>query len=50
VTFEIDDITDWMYTRHGKITGGLSIKYLLDQIPEHERSDEQRAVLSMFEP
>ncbi|MDR2158679.1 MAG: DUF2314 domain-containing protein [Treponema sp.] len=50
VTFEIDDITDWMYTRHGKITGGLSIKYLLDQIPEHERDDEQRAILAMFEP
>jgi uncharacterized protein YegJ (DUF2314 family) len=49
VTFEIDGITDWMYTRHGKIIGGLSIKYLLEQIPEHERDDEQRAVLAMFE-
>jgi uncharacterized protein YegJ (DUF2314 family) len=49
VTFEIDDITDWMYTRHGTIVGGRSIKYLLDQIPEHERDDEQRAVLAMFE-
>jgi uncharacterized protein YegJ (DUF2314 family) len=49
VTFQIDDITDWMYTRHGIIVGGRSIKYLLDQIPEHERDDEQRAVLAMFE-
>jgi uncharacterized protein YegJ (DUF2314 family) len=50
VTFEIDGITDWMYTRHGKIAGGLSIRYLLDQIPEHERNDEQRAILAMFGP
>ena len=50
VTFEIDDITDWMYTRRGKIAGGLSIKYLLEQIPEHERSGEQRAILAMFDP
>jgi uncharacterized protein YegJ (DUF2314 family) len=50
VTFQIDNITDWMYTRRGKIIGGRSIKYLLDRIPEHERDDEQRAILAMFEP
>ncbi|MDR1618277.1 MAG: DUF2314 domain-containing protein [Treponema sp.] len=49
VTFEIDGITDWMYTSRGTIIGGRSIKYLLDQIPEHERDNEQRGVLAMFE-
>jgi uncharacterized protein YegJ (DUF2314 family) len=48
VNFNIDDITDWMFTRAGKITGGLSIKYLLEQIPEHERDEEQRRILGMF--
>ncbi|MDR1586523.1 MAG: DUF2314 domain-containing protein, partial [Treponema sp.] len=47
--FSADEITDWMYTKDGKIIGGLSIKYLLEQIPEHERSREQRALLEMFE-
>ncbi|MDR1318085.1 MAG: AMP-binding protein [Treponema sp.] len=49
VSFSADEITDWMYTRDGKIIGGLSIKYLLEQIPEHERGGEQRALLEMFE-
>jgi uncharacterized protein YegJ (DUF2314 family) len=48
LSFSIDDITDWMYTRDGKIIGGLSIKYLLEQIPENERDKEQREVLSLF--
>ncbi|MDR1419648.1 MAG: DUF2314 domain-containing protein [Treponema sp.] len=43
------DITDWMFTRKGKIVGGLSIKHLLEQIPPGERDDEERAVLAMFE-
>jgi uncharacterized protein YegJ (DUF2314 family) len=49
VSFSAGDITDWMYTSKGKIIGGLSIKYLLEQIPEHERSEEQKIVLKQFE-
>jgi uncharacterized protein YegJ (DUF2314 family) len=50
IDFNIEEVTDWMFTREGKITGGLSIKYLLEQIPEHERDEEQRRILKMFEP
>jgi uncharacterized protein YegJ (DUF2314 family) len=49
VEFNIEEITDWMFTHEGKINGGLSIKYLLEQIPEHERDEEQRRILGMFE-
>ena len=49
VIFSADEITDWMYTRNGKIVGGRSIKYLLEQIPQTRRSTEQRAILTMFE-
>jgi uncharacterized protein YegJ (DUF2314 family) len=49
VSFSVDEITDWMYIKDGKIIGGLSIRHLLEQIPEHERSGEQRALLEMFE-
>jgi len=48
VIFEMDTITDWMYVRGGKITGGDSIKYLLEQIPENQRSDRERELLRMF--
>ena len=48
VEFLVDEITDWMYIREGKITGGLSIKYLLEQIPENRRSDGQKKLLQMF--
>jgi len=48
VSFSADDITDWMYTSNGKIIGGLSIKHLLEQIAEHERSEEQRDILKML--
>jgi uncharacterized protein YegJ (DUF2314 family) len=48
VDFNIEEVTDWMFTREGKITGGLSIKYLLEQIPEYERDEEQRRILEMF--
>jgi uncharacterized protein YegJ (DUF2314 family) len=50
INFDIEGITDWMFTRAGRITGGLSIKYLLEQIPEPERNEEQRRILKMFEP
>jgi uncharacterized protein YegJ (DUF2314 family) len=49
VSFNIEEITDWMFTAGGKITGGRSIKYLLEQIPEPERDAEQRRILKMFE-
>ncbi|MDR1238581.1 MAG: DUF2314 domain-containing protein [Treponema sp.] len=46
---DIEEITDWMFTQGGKITGGRSIKFFLEQIPEHERDEEQRRILEMFE-
>jgi uncharacterized protein YegJ (DUF2314 family) len=49
VAFNASEISDWAYIHDGKIIGGLSIKYLLEQIPEHERSEEQRAILTMFD-
>jgi len=48
VIFEIDAITDWMYVRDGKITGGESIKYLVEKIPEDRRSDRERELLRML--
>ncbi|MDR0878925.1 MAG: DUF2314 domain-containing protein [Treponema sp.] len=48
LSFSTDDITDWMYIHDGKIIGGLSIKYLLEQIPENERDKDQQAVRSLF--
>jgi uncharacterized protein YegJ (DUF2314 family) len=49
ILIDIEEITDWMFTREGKITGGLSIKFLLEQIPEPDRDEEQRRILEMFE-
>jgi len=49
VNFNVDLITDWMFTRNGRIIGGHSIRYLLEQIPETERTDSQRRMLRMFE-
>jgi uncharacterized protein YegJ (DUF2314 family) len=49
VAFNASEISDWVYIRDGKIAGGLSIKYLLEQIPEYELSEEQRAILAMFD-
>ncbi|MDR1100690.1 MAG: DUF2314 domain-containing protein [Treponema sp.] len=49
MNFDIEEITDWMFTWEGKIMGGLSIKYLLEQIPEYERDEEQRRILGMFD-
>jgi uncharacterized protein YegJ (DUF2314 family) len=48
VSFNTDLITDWMYTRSDKIIGGYSIKYLLENIPEDRRSEEQQKILDMF--
>ena len=49
VNFNADLITDWMFTKDGRIIGGHSIRYLLEQIPEAERTDGQRRTLRMFE-
>ena len=49
VALDMDAITDWMYVRDGKIAGGRSIKYLLEKIPEGQRSEGQRKILRMFE-
>jgi len=49
VNFCADSITDWMFTRDGRIVGGYSIRHLLEQIPEEERTDSQRRTLQMFE-
>jgi uncharacterized protein YegJ (DUF2314 family) len=48
VMFDTDTITDWMYVRGGRIIGGDSIKYLLEKIPEDQRSDEERELLRML--
>ena len=49
VMFDVDEITDWMYTQNGRIIGGRSIQYLLEQIPEAQRSEEQRRILLRFD-
>ena len=47
--FDEEMITDWMYIRNGKISGGRSIKYLIETIPESRRSEGQRKMLEMFD-
>jgi len=49
VSFSADSVTDWMFTRDGRIVGGYSIRYLLEQIPESERTAGQLRTLRMFE-
>ena len=49
VSFIPDNITDWMYVKNGEIIGGRSIKYLLEQIPEKERTERQNRLLEMFD-
>jgi uncharacterized protein YegJ (DUF2314 family) len=48
VSFDADSITDWMYVRGDKIIGGYSIKYLLEKIPENQRSEGEQELLQMF--
>jgi uncharacterized protein YegJ (DUF2314 family) len=48
VTFSMDEITDWMYVRNGKIIGGDSIKYFLEKVPEYQRREGERELLRMF--
>ena len=49
VAFEIDAVTDWMFVQDGKISGGRSIKYLLEKIPENQRNVRQQKLLQMFD-
>ncbi len=49
VMIDIDSISDWMYVKAGKIIGGKSIKYLIEKIPEDERTGEYDEILSMFD-
>jgi uncharacterized protein YegJ (DUF2314 family) len=49
IIIDTDKITDWMYIQDGKIIGGRSIKYLLEKIPETQRSEGQKKILLMFE-
>ncbi|MCL2193218.1 MAG: DUF2314 domain-containing protein [Treponema sp.] len=49
VSFSADSISDWMFTRNGRIVGGHSIRYLLERIPEYNRTDGQRRTLQMFD-
>jgi uncharacterized protein YegJ (DUF2314 family) len=48
IIFDTEIITDWMYMQNGKIIGGYSIKYLLEKIPEDQRSEKEQKLLSMF--
>ncbi|GHU08370.1 hypothetical protein FACS1894151_04170 [Spirochaetia bacterium] len=48
VPFALDDITDWMFVSGGRIIGGLSIKYLIEKIPEMERDARLNGLLERF--
>jgi uncharacterized protein YegJ (DUF2314 family) len=48
VSIDIEQISDWMYTRNGIIEGGRSIRYFLEQIPLPDRTEEEQALLEMF--
>jgi len=49
IIIDTDKVTDWMYIQDEKIIGGRSIKYLLEKIPETQRSEDQKKILKMFE-
>jgi uncharacterized protein YegJ (DUF2314 family) len=49
VEFFLDDISDWMYMKQGRIQGGQSIKYLIEKIPPADRDDALRQYLELFE-
>jgi uncharacterized protein YegJ (DUF2314 family) len=48
-SFSVDDICDWMFFKDGKIKGGLSVKYLIEEIPPHERDEELERLLELFD-
>jgi uncharacterized protein YegJ (DUF2314 family) len=49
VPFLIENISDWMYTRGEKIIGGRSIKFLIESIPDPDRSAETAAYYEKFQ-
>ena len=49
VSFDKDAVSDWMYIKKGKIIGGYSIKYLIEQIPQPDREPDLRRYYEMFE-
>jgi uncharacterized protein YegJ (DUF2314 family) len=50
VVFSINDISDWMYLQDGRIAGGLSVKYLIEGIPELDRDAAASAWYEGFVP
>jgi uncharacterized protein YegJ (DUF2314 family) len=48
VSFMIDDVVDWMYQDNGRIAGGKSIKYLIEQIDEEDRGVELTKLYEKF--
>ncbi|MDR0495193.1 MAG: DUF2314 domain-containing protein [Treponema sp.] len=48
VIFDMDNITDWLYVRNGKIIGGDSMKYLLEQVPQNQLSGNEHKLLRML--
>ncbi|MDR0562684.1 MAG: DUF2314 domain-containing protein [Spirochaetaceae bacterium] len=49
VAFNAETIDDWMYCKDGKIIGGRSIKYLIEQIPQPDWEPDLRRYYEMFE-
>jgi uncharacterized protein YegJ (DUF2314 family) len=47
--FTLDDISDWMYTKGDAVVGGLSIKYLIEQIPDLDRDAGMSAYYRRFQ-
>jgi uncharacterized protein YegJ (DUF2314 family) len=47
--FDIDSISDWMYTKGNAILGGRSTKYLIERIPELDRDAETSAYYRRFQ-
>ena len=48
VSFDTEAVSDWLYVRDGAIIGGLSIRHLLEKIPEHERGAGDRELLRLI--
>jgi uncharacterized protein YegJ (DUF2314 family) len=49
VLFDPAAVSDWMYYKNGKIIGGGSIKYLIEQIPEPHWESDLRRYYEMLE-
>jgi uncharacterized protein YegJ (DUF2314 family) len=48
VEYDPGKISDWMYFHGDKIIGGESVRYLIESIPEKERSADEKAILELF--